>query len=289
VHADAVLARLEKELFPKLGATPITAIEPPDVLDAVRAVERRGALKWASKTLIAAGQVFRYAVATGRAKSDPTRDLRGALKKRETNHYARLREEDLPEFLAKLEAYEGKKLTQLALKLLVLTWVRTAELRGARWTEFNFDKAEWRVPAERMKGGKEHIVPLSRQAVEALEELRAITGNREYLFPNEHDPRRPMSENTILYALYRMGYRGRATGHGFRGTASTIMNEQGWNKDWIERQLAHVEGNKVRAAYNHAEYLAERRGMLQAWADYLSGIRAGATVLPIRRAAPVAA
>lgn len=297
-HTNAVLSRLEKELFPKLGSRPIVEIEPPEVLDAIRAIERRGALEWASKTLIAAGQVFRYAVSSGRAKSDPTRDLRGALKSREVSHYARLKEEELPEFLGKLDVYDrpgpapqgygGKKVTQIAITLLMLTWVRTGELRGARWPEFNFDKGEWRIPAERMKGGIEHVVPLPSQAIAALEELRAITGKRDHLFPNEHDPRAPMSENTIIYALYRMGYRGRATGHGFRGTASTVMNEQGWNKDWIERQLAHVEKDKVRSAYNFAEYLPERRKMLQAWADYLAGIRAGANVSPIKRAAVAA-
>lgn len=286
-HQGAVLARLEKELFPKIGSRPIAEIEAPEVLDAIRAIERRGALEWASKTMIAAGQVFRYAIATSRAKSDPTRDLRGALKRREVHHYARLKDEDLPEFLRKLDAYVaegGAKTTQLGMKLLVLTWVRTAELRGAKWPEFNAQKAEWRIPADRMKGGIEHVVPLSRQALEVIEELRKLNGHREYVLPNEHDPRGMMSENTILFALYRMGYRGRATGHGFRATASTIMNEQGWNRDWIERQLAHKDENSIRATYNFAEHLPERRKMLQHWADYLDR-QSGENVTEIKRAA----
>jgi integrase len=147
--------------------------------------------------------------------------------------------------------------------------VRTGELREATWPEFDFDKREWRIPAARMKGRVEHIVPLSDQAIEALKELQAVTGDSKLLFPNEHRPNKPMSENTILYALYRMGYRGRATGHGFRATASTILNEQKWKPDAIERQLAHRERNKVRASYHHSEYLPERRKMMQAWADFL--------------------
>ena len=287
-HAGQVLVRLQRELFPRLGARPIAEIDAPELLYVLRGIEKRGALELTSKVRIVAGQVFRYAIATGRAKYDPSRDLKGALKVREERHYARLSEADLPEFLAKLDAYDGNTMTRLALKLLVLTFVRTGELRAAKWTEFDFDKREWRIPAERMKTRAEHLVPLSTQALEALEQLQAITPRREHVFPNEHRPRNFMSENTILFALYRMGYRGRATGHGFRATASTILNEQGWDADVIERQLAHKEANKVRAAYHHAEYLAERRKMMQAWADYLDGLAAGANVTPIRKVAHAA-
>ena len=285
-HAGAVLTRLERELFPGLGARPIAEIDAPELLDVLRGIERRDALELVSKVRIIAGQVFRYAIATGRAKHDPSRDLRGALKTREVRHYARLSEAELPEFLVKLETFNGELLTRLAIKLLVLTFVRTGELRGATWTEFDTDKHEWRVPAERMKTRAEHLVPLSAQAIEVLERLKEITGTREYVFPNEHHPKRPMSENTILFALYRMGYQGRATGHGFRATASTILNEQGWDADVIERQLAHKEANKVRAAYHHSEYLAERKKMMQGWADFLDAKqRAGEKVVSIHRKA----
>lgn len=284
-HASAVMARLEKDLFPTLGARPLVEIESPELLDVVRGIERRGALEVASKTLTIAGQVFRYAIFARYAKSDISRDLRGALKAREVNHYAKLSEADLPEFLGKLKAYDGNPLTRHAIKLLMLTFVRTGELRGARWSEFDFTKREWRIPADRMKMGAEHIVPLSDQAISVLEQIQTLSGHRDHVFPNEHHPQKFMSENTILYALYRMGYRGRATGHGFRGTASTILNEQGWTPDAIERQLAHGEKDKVRAAYNSAQHLPERRRMMQAWADYLDGIAAGATVTPLKRRA----
>jgi integrase len=269
-HSAGTLGRLEKELFPSLGTRPIMEIQPPEILDVLRSIERRGALEIASKTLVTAGQVFRYAVSTGRAKSDPTRDLRGALKTRETRHYSALKRSELPDFLEKLDAYDGNTLTKLAIRLLVLTFVRTLELRGAKWTEFDLSRAEWVIPAERMKMGHEHIVPLSQQAIAVINEIRKISGSSEYLFPNEHNPRKVMSENTILYALYRMGYKGRATGHGFRATASTILNgDLGFKPDAIERQLAHIEQNKSRKPYNRAEYLPERRAMMQAWADLL--------------------
>ena len=281
-HANAVKSRIERELFPSLGARPIAMIEAPELLDAIRAVERRGALELASKTLIIAGQIVRYAIATGRAKGDISRDLREALKTREVNHYAKLSEAELPEFLRKLENYDGQPLTKLALKLLIMSFVRTGELRGARWSELNFEKREWRIPAERMKMGVEHIVPLSAQAIDVLDEVGKFSGHREYVFPNEHRPLNFMSENTILFALYRMGYRGRATGHGFRATASIILNEQEWNADVIERQLAHGEKDKIRAAYNTAQYLPQRRKMMQHWADYLDRLRIGAKIIPIR-------
>ncbi len=285
-HAAHVKIRLKRELFPALGPQPIAEVSAVDLLDVLRGIERRGALEVVSKCRVIAGQVFRYAVATGRAQRDPSPDLKGALKTREKQHYARLSESDLPEFLARLDTYDGNTLTKLAMRLLVLTFVRTGELRGAKWPEFDFDKAEWRIPAERMKTRAEHLVPLSTQAIEALERLREIGGGREHVFPNEHHPLKPMSENTILFALYRMGYRGRATGHGFRATASTILNEQGWDADVIERQLAHKEANKVRAAYHHSEYPAERKKMLQAWADFLDAKqRAGEKIVSIHRKA----
>ena len=187
------------------------------------------------------GQIFMYAIATGRAERNPVPDLRGALKTPVVKHHSFLKANELPEYLKKLEAYDGGVQTKLALRLLLLTFVRTNELRGAQWAEIDWDKAEWRIPAERMKMKELHIVPLSRQAIATLRELQTHSGNRQYLFPNEHNPGTFMSENTMLYALYRMGYHSRATGHGFRSTASTVLNEHGFHADVIERQLAHCE------------------------------------------------
>ena len=267
-----ILKRLERHIFPKLGKRPIATITAPDILSMLRVIEGSGTLDTAQRVMQMCGQVFMYAIATGRAERNPVPDLRGALKTPVTQHHAYLKAADLPEFLKKLEAYDGALQTKLALRFLLLTYVRTIELRGAEWPEIDFDKAEWRIPAGRMKMKELHIVPLSRQAVAVLRELQKHTGNRQYLFPNQHNPVSFMSENTMLYALYRMGYHSRTTGHGFRSTASTILNENGFMPDVIERQLAHCERNKVRAAYNHAQYLPERRKMMQWWADYLDGV-----------------
>ena len=271
-YYEAMLVRLENHIFPKLGSRPITEINAQEFLSVVRVVEKSGALDLAQRLMQASGQVFRYAIATGRAEKNPITDLRGALKTPVKKHQAYLKEDELPEYLQKLEVYDGHPQTKLALKFLLLTFVRTAELRGAKWTEVNFDKAEWRIPAERMKMRDPHIVPLSRQAIAVLKEMKKLSGQWDYVFPNQHKPSGCMSENTMLYALYRMGYHSKATGHGFRATASTILNENGFVPDVIERQLAHAERNEVRAAYNHAQHLAERRKMMQWWADYLDGV-----------------
>lgn len=267
-----ILIRLERHVLPKLGKRPIADIAAPEVLAMLRVVEGSGALDTAKRVMQVCGQVFMYAIATGRAERNPVPDLRGALKTPVTVHHAYLKAADLPEFFSKLEVYDGAPQTKLALRFLLLTYVRTNELRAAKWTEVDFDKSEWRIPAERMKMKEEHLVPLSHQAVAVLRDLQKHTGNRQYLFPNQHNPISFMSENTMLYALYRMGYHSRTTGHGFRSTASTILNENGFMPDVIERQLAHSERNKVRAAYNHAQYLPERRKMMQWWADYLDGV-----------------
>jgi integrase len=271
-YSTTMLHRLEKYMFPRLGERPIADIDAPELLSVLRLVEKSGALDLAKRLLQVCGQIFMYAIATGRADRNPVPDLRGALKTPVQTHYAYLKATELPEFLARLDGYDGAVQTKVALRLLLLTFVRTTELRGAEWAELDLDKAEWRIPAERMKMKDEHIVPLSRQAVEALRELQRLTGNRQHLFPNQHKPSAFMSENTMLYALYRMGYHSRTTGHGFRSTASTILNENGFMPDVIERQLAHSERSKVRAAYNHAQYLPERRRMMQWWADYLDGV-----------------
>jgi integrase len=267
-----MLARLEQHILPKLGPRPIADISPPEVLAMLRVVEARGALETAQRLMQMCGQVFMYAIATGRAERNPVPDLRGALKTPVVKHHAFLKASDLPKYLKRLDAYDGDVQTKLALRLLLLTFVRTTELRAAEWTEIDWDKAEWRIPAERMKMRELHIVPLSKQAIATLRQLQKHSGNLQYLFPNQHKPATFMSENTMLFALYRMGYHSRTTGHGFRSTASTILNEHGFRADVIERQLAHTERNTVRAAYNHAQYLPERRKMMQWWADYLDEV-----------------
>jgi integrase len=268
-YARDVINRLETHIFPKLGSRPIADINSTELLSCLKVIEKSGALDMAQRMMQTCGQIYRYAIITGRTRYNPVNDLRGALKTPVRQHHAHLKADELPEFIAKLETYDGEPQTKLALKFLMLTFVRTTELRGAQWQEVNFDKAEWRIPAERMKMKDPHIVPLSTQAIAVLRELQKQSGNREHVFPNQQRPSKCMSENTMLYAIYRLGYHSRTTGHGFRATASTIMNEHGFAPDWIERQLAHCERNKVRAAYNHAQYLPERRKMMQWWADYL--------------------
>lgn len=268
-HAERVMKLLERELFPSLGTRPIGQISAPELLAIIRKIESRNALELAHKAIQATSQIFRYAIATGRAERDPAPDLRGALKTRSVVHMKRVSEAELPGLMRSIEAYDGDHQTRLALQLMSLTFVRTSELRFAEWAEIDTKKKEWKIPAEKMKMRAPHIVPLSTQALEVIAQLREVNGAGQYLFPSRSSPKKPMSENTILYALYRMGYHSRMTGHGFRGLASTILNEHNFNRDWIERQLAHSERDGVRAAYNHAEYLPERRKMMQWWGDYL--------------------
>jgi integrase len=267
-HAAKILKRLERHVFNRIGPRPITEITASELLGVMRKIEEHGG-EIAHRLLQVCGQIFAYAVITDRATTSPTVALRGALQPVVKNNYAYIKPHELPEYLMKLDAYDGSMQTKLALRFLLLTFVRNAELRGAEWTEIELDKNEWRIPAERMKMKEPHIVPLSRQAADVLRELKSMAGPSRYVFPNQHKPSGPMSENTILYALYRMGYHSRATGHGFRSTASTVLNENGFRTDVIERQLAHGERNKVRAAYNHAQYLPERREMMQWWGDFL--------------------
>jgi integrase len=272
-HARYVLQRLASDVFGVIGTRPICKINAQELLSMIRKIEERGAFDISHRVLQTCGQVFRYAIATGRAERNPASDLKGALKSAPKKHYNHLTAIDLPEFLVKLEQYDGHPYTKLAIKLLMLTFVRTGELRGAVWDEINLEKAEWRIPKERMKKREMHIVPLSKQALEILKTLSKYTSHSLYVFPQNNNLKKCMSENTVLYALYRMGYHSRATGHGFRATASTILNENGFNSDVIERQLAHVERNKVRASYNHAQYLSERKAMMQWWGDYLDALR----------------
>ncbi|MFZ2066826.1 MAG: integrase arm-type DNA-binding domain-containing protein [Xanthobacteraceae bacterium] len=279
-YSALLLARLEADIFPYIGSRPVAGIDAPELLEVLRRVEKRGVIETARRLRQICGQVFRYAIATGRGKDDPTTALRGALgaSGKPRNHRA-MSLTELPEFLSALESYDGDPRTRLALRLVVLTFVRTTELRAAQWSEFEGlgeNSALWRIPADRMKMKREHIVPLAPQAVAVLRELRALPGSEAnpHLFPS---PAREgyMSNNTMLYAMYRMGYHGRATVHGFRATASTALNEMGFRADVIERQLAHEEQNAIRAAYNRAEYLAERRSMMEHWARYLAILSAG--------------
>ncbi len=242
----------------------------------LKKIEERGAIDVAHRAQQTVGQIYRYAIITGRADRDIAADLRGALKTQKTVSHAYLKEHELPEFLKNIKLYDGDLQTKLATTLLLYTFVRTTELRAAKWDEINIEKAEWRIPAERMKMRETHVVPLSKQVMVLFEQMRLISGSFEYVFPHRSKPQTFMSENTILFALYRMGYHSRTTAHGFRGTASTILNESGLFKaDIIERQLAHGERNKVRASYNHAQYLTERRHLMQWWADYLDKAASG--------------
>ena len=268
-HADTVMKRLEADIFTKIGNRPIAEISSIELLSTIQLIEKRGAVDIAHRARQTCGQIFRYSIATGRSKDDPSVALKGALTPRKVKHRAYLKENELPEYLEKLEIYDGDHLTKLAMKVLLLTFLRSAELRGGRWEEIDWTKKEWRIPAERMKMKEEHIVPLADQTIALLKEIQNISGNREHIFPSRQTPSKVMSENTLLYALYRMGYHSRATAHGFRSTASTILNENGHRSDVIEAQLAHSEGNKVRAAYNHAKYIPERRTMMQWWANYI--------------------
>lgn len=283
-HSNKVIRSLEQNVFSALGDRPIADITPVELLDVLRVIENRGALELASNVLQRCNAVFRYAIASLRAERNPATDLKGALKPPNPSNYASLSVDDLPEFLEKLDHFRGDKITELAIRLLMLTFVRTKELRMAEWSEFDVENRLWRVPAERMKMGVEHLVPLSDQAIECLKELHEITGHFHLLFPGRSHVNTPMSYNTILFGIYRMGFKGRATGHGFRSTASTILNEMQFPSDAIERQLAHGERDKVRAAYNKAQYMDKRKEMIQAYANFLDALKsADNSVTPIKK------
>jgi integrase len=274
-------------VFPWIGERPIAEIDPPEMLKLLRRIEERGAHETAHRTKQRCGQVFRYAIATGRATRDPTTDLRGALTPAKVEHRAAITDPaKIGELLRAIDSYTGGFVTCCALKLAPLVFVRPGELRKAEWAEFDLDGAVWRIPAERMKMRETHIVPLSEQAVAILRELHPLTGDGLYVFPGARSASRPMSNMAINAALRRMGFdKDTMTGHGFRALAATRLNELGWSPDAIERQLAHAERNKVRAAYNRAQYLEERTRMMQAWADYLDTLKQGAAVIPFRRQA----
>lgn len=285
-HADYVLRRMEADVFPAIGSKPIAEITAPQMLAMAKKIEVRGALDIARRAWQTCGQVFEHALAHGMVERNPAKDVRpgAALKPRQKGHFARIEPKELPELLRKMHSYPGAVFTRYAMQLMALTFVRTTELVAARWDEFDLDGAEWRIPAERMKMRTPHIVPLSTQAVDALRCLHELKGLSGLLFPGERDHEKPMSNGTILGALKRMGYAGKMTGHGFRGVASTLLHEHGFDHAHIELQLAHMERDAVSAAYNFATYLPQRRKMMQWWADFLDQQRQGAKILPFKAA-----
>lgn len=284
-HVEKVTARLVKNLFPWIGDRPIAEIAAPELLLALRRVEGRGAVHTAKRLLQYAGQVFRYGVATGRCQRDIAADLRGALTEEKETHRAALTDpKKVAELLRAIEGYQGELVTRCALRLSPLVFVRPGELRHAEWSEIDLEKAEWNIPAEKMKMRLPHLVPLSRQAIEILKELQPLTGDGKYVFPSMRTGERPISDNTINASLRRMGFdtREEMTAHGFRATARTILDEVlGFRPDFIEHQLAHAVRDPNGRAYNRTAHLAERRKMMQEWADYLDKLKVGAEVIPL--------
>jgi integrase len=285
-HIGQTLRRLQNDVFPAIGKRPIAEIEAPELRDMALEIEKRGAGELAKRSLQMCSMVFRYAIAHGKATRNPAVDIRPSdiLKARKVENHARVDASELPQLMRKIDAYQGKPATRMALKLLALTFVRTSELIEARWSEFHLDAARWDIPAERMKMRTAHVVPLSTQAVGVLRTLHTITGGRELLFPGERDHGKPISNNTILKALEIMGYKGLMTGHGFRGVASTVLHENEFDHAHIEAQLAHSERDSVSAAYNHAKYIPQRTAMMEWWGNYLESVAKG-NVLPLRKIA----
>ena len=282
-----ISASLEADIYPELGSRPMASIKPGEVMAAIKKIEARGASDQAGRVLQRVKSIYRWAVTHERIDSNPMLDLvlSEILKPREVNHRAAMPDGELPEFLRKLDTYEGDPHTVSGLRLLMLTATRPGEVRGARWAEFDLDAALWVIPPERMKMRHEHRVPLSVQAIEVLRTMQPLSGGGDLVFPSPFYPSKPLSENTFNSALARMGYKNTATAHGFRALFSTVANECGWNPDVIERQLAHKEQNGVRAAYHRSTYMADRVKLLQWWADYLGGRKSGNVIKMPKRAA----
>ncbi len=289
-HADKIIKRLERDVFPWIGSKPIADLNAPTVLTTIRRIETRGRLETAHRALQNCGQVFRYAVATGRAERDPTGDLRGALPPTREKHMAAITDPvEVGALLRAIDAFKGTLIVQSALKLSALVFVRPGELRQAEWSEIDLDKGEWNIPAERMKGWTRkgittpHLVPLSAQAVEILRELQPLTGRGVHVFAGR-DPKKPMSNAAVNAALRRMGYdtKTEMTGHGFRAMARTILHEElSVDRDVIEHQLAHAVPDALGTAYNRTKFIKERRAMMQRWSDYLAKLKAGADVVAL--------
>lgn len=266
------LSVFEKDIFPDLGDVSIELIKGNDILACAKKIEERGALEMAKRSIPLTGRVFRYAIRKGIIENDPTPHLQEALKPRKVKHMARLDISEFPPFLERMDRYHGNLLVKTALQLITLTFVRTAELINMEWSEIDFANKLWRIPAYKMKMALPHIVPLSRQAIELIESLRPLTGNKQFVFYN-HSTAKPLSNNALLSAIRTMGYMGKMTGHGFRGLASTTLHEQGYMHDAIEIQLAHTVGNAVSKAYNHAQHLDYRIKMMQEWSDFIDSLR----------------
>lgn len=271
-YASDIIEAFNKDIFPYIGQQPVNEIKPLVLLNVLRRMESRGATEKAKKVRQRCSEVFRYAIVTGRAEYNPAADLTSAMSGHESKHYPFLTVEELPDFFKALSGYTGSPLVVLAARLLILTGVRTGELRGAFWSEFDLEKAVWEIPAERMKMKRPHLVPLSTQALEIVQQLKVMSGQYPLVFPGRNDPRKTMSEASINQVFKRIGYTGKVTGHGFRHTMSTILHEEGFNTAWIETQLAHVDKNAIRGTYNHALYLEGRREMMQWYADYIDNI-----------------
>ncbi|EAT5361367.1 tyrosine-type recombinase/integrase [Salmonella enterica] len=278
-YAEEMIETFEKDVFPYIGSRPIAEIKPMELLAVLSVLNDRGATEKLRKVRQRCGEVFRYAVITGRAEYNPAPDLVSAFAPHKKEHYAFLKTDELPEFFRILNTYTGSLIVKLAMKLLILTGVRPGELRQAEWCEIDFDNRLWEVPKERMKMRRPHCVPLSEQALNILEQLKPMTGHYQYIFPGRIHHSKPMSEMAMNVLIRRIGYAGRVTGHGFRHTMSTILHEQGYNTAWIETQLAHVDKNSIRGTYNHAQYLDGRREMLQWYADYMDALEHGENVV----------
>lgn len=276
-HSKKVWRYIERDIFPDFENVPIDKITTPQLLGVLRKVEEKGTLDVLSRLRQRCENIFNYALVTGRASQNPAAPLKkGVFQTRKVRHQKALSEQELPGFMQALRNDNGHPVTKLAMEMMVHIFIRTKELRFARWKDFDLDKRIWRIPGESMKMDQEHIVPLTDRVLEILEEIRIYNGNREFVFASSNKPRQPLSDNALLTVVRRLGYKGRTTVHGFRSTASTILNEKGYNPDAIERQLAHVEGNKVRAAYNRGEYIQERTEMMAVWSEYLVSLVNGA-------------
>ena len=283
-HVLQVTRRMDADILPRLGTRPIAEIKAPEVVEMVISIQTRGARDIAKRALETVGQIFGYGIAHGYAEYNPAKQFKPSviLQAVPKTNYARIDAKELSTLLKRIEIYQGTPATRLAMKLLAMTFVRTTELIEAKWSEFDLETGRWDIPAERMKMRTPHIVLLAKQALEVLAMLRELTGQNEWLFPGDRNVKKPMSNNTILKALERMGYKGRMTGHGFRGLASTVLHEQGYAHEHIELQLAHAARNAVSAAYNHALYLEPRAKMMQDWADYLERTLREIKVTPLR-------
>ncbi len=285
-HASKIIRRLERHVFPHIGERPISEIEPPEILEKVlRRIESSGTLETAHRAKQNIGQVFRYAVATGRATRDQTADLKGALPPAKKKHFAAITDPlEVGELLRAMDNYRGTLETQIALQVSAYLFTRPGELRQMEWTEIDFEQSIWNVPANKMKSKQPHSVPLAKQVLTLLEEIRPLTGHRRYVFTSATDPKKPMSNNTVRQALRRLGYdNDTMTAHGFRALASTRLYEMGFESELIERQLAHVVGNDVRRAYDRSQRIEERTAMMQQWANYLDSLKEGAQVIPLHK------